>query len=145
MTTTVLERVKMENQYAKLFEAMKIGKMTLKNRLVMAPMGTFTPMQDGTESEEGIAYYEERARGGIGMIIIGAQFLNEKQHRADQRWPLTIIVRFLKLPFYVKEFTDGVRKSVLKSAREQAVTACRILGNVYRSLHPKTLLFTTQK
>ena len=78
MTTTVLERVKMENQYAKLFEAMKIGKMTLKNRLVMAPMGTFTPMQDGTESEEGIAYYEERARGGIGMIIIGAQFLNEK-------------------------------------------------------------------
>lgn len=78
MTTTVLERVKMENQYAKLFEAMRIGKMTLKNRLVMAPMGTFTPMQDGTESEEGIAYYEERARGGIGMIIIGAQFLNEK-------------------------------------------------------------------
>ncbi|MEH7276164.1 NADH:flavin oxidoreductase, partial [Neobacillus vireti] len=78
MTTTVLERVKLENQYAKLFEPMKIGKMTLKNRLVMAPMGTFTPMQDGTESEEGIAYYEERARGGIGMIIIGAQFLNEK-------------------------------------------------------------------
>ncbi|MEH7494041.1 FAD-dependent oxidoreductase [Neobacillus niacini] len=78
MTTNVLEPVKMENQYAKLFESMKIGKMTLKNRLVMAPMGTFTPMQDGTESEEGIAYYEERARGGIGMIIIGAQFLNEK-------------------------------------------------------------------
>ena len=78
MATTVLEPVKMENKYAKLFEPMKIGKITLKNRLIMAPMGTFTPMQDGTESEEGIAYYEERARGGIGMIIIGAQFLNEK-------------------------------------------------------------------
>lgn len=78
MATTVLEPVKMENKYATLFEPMRIGKMTLKNRLVMAPMGTFTPMQDGTESEEGIAYYEERARGGIGMIIIGAQFLNEK-------------------------------------------------------------------
>lgn len=68
----------MANQYAKLFEPMKIGKMNLKNRLIMSPMGTFTPMQDGTESEEGIMYYEERARGGIGMIIIGAQFLNEK-------------------------------------------------------------------
>jgi 2-enoate reductase len=40
-------------------------------------MGTFTPMQDGTESEEGIRYYEERARGGIGMIITGSMFLNE--------------------------------------------------------------------
>ncbi|MBM4761075.1 NAD(P)-binding protein [Bacillus sp. B15-48] len=68
----------MKLNYEKLFEPMKIGKLTLKNRLIMAPMGTFTTMQDGTESEEGIAYYEERARGGIGMIIIGAQFLNEK-------------------------------------------------------------------
>jgi 2-enoate reductase len=34
-------------------------------------------MQDGTESEEGIRYYEERARGGIGMIITGSMFLNE--------------------------------------------------------------------
>lgn len=68
----------MYNKYAKLFESMKIGRMNLKNRLIMSPMGTFTPMQDGTESEEGIMYYEERARGGIGMIIIGAQFLNEK-------------------------------------------------------------------
>jgi 2,4-dienoyl-CoA reductase-like NADH-dependent reductase (Old Yellow Enzyme family)/thioredoxin reductase len=65
------------NKYAKLFEPMKIGKMNLKNRLVMSPMGTFTPQQDGTESEEGMKYYEERARGGIGMIIVGSSFLNE--------------------------------------------------------------------
>lgn len=68
----------MENKYAKLFEPMKIGKMHLKNRIVMSPMGTFTPMQDGTESEEGMRYYEERARGGFGMIITGSMFLNEK-------------------------------------------------------------------
>lgn len=67
-----------ENKFEKLFEQTKIGTMYLKNRLIMSPMGTFTPMQDGTESEEGMMYYEERARGGIGMIIIGAQFLNEK-------------------------------------------------------------------
>ena len=65
------------NKYAKLFDPMKIGKMHLKNRLVMSPMGTFTPQQDGTESEEGMKYYEERARGGIGMIIVGSSFLNE--------------------------------------------------------------------
>lgn len=68
----------MDNKYAKLLEPMKIGNMNLRNRFIMSPMGTFTPMQDGTESEEGIMYYEERARGGFAMIIIGAQFINEK-------------------------------------------------------------------
>jgi len=67
----------MQNKYAKLFEPMRIGKMLVKNRIVMSPMGTFTPMQDGTESEEGIRYYEERARGGVGMIITGSMFINE--------------------------------------------------------------------
>ena len=67
----------MENKYAKLFEPMRIGKMLVKNRIVMSPMGTFTPMQDGTESEEGIRYYEERARGGVGLIITGSMFINE--------------------------------------------------------------------
>ena len=65
------------NKYAKLFEPMRIGKMLVKNRIVMSPMGTFTPMQDGTESEEGIRYYEERARGGVGLIITGSMFINE--------------------------------------------------------------------
>lgn len=68
----------MDSKYAKLLEPMKIGNMNLRNRFIMSPMGTFTPMQDGTESEEGIMYYEERARGGFAMIIIGAQFINEK-------------------------------------------------------------------
>ena len=30
------------NPYAKLFDPMQIGEMKLKNRLIMAPMGTFT-------------------------------------------------------------------------------------------------------
>ena len=40
--------------------------MKLKNRLFMAP---FTPMQDDTESDKGIAYYEERAKSRIGLYI----------------------------------------------------------------------------
>lgn len=68
----------MSNNYEKLFQPMKINKMRLKNRIVLSPMGTFTPMVDGTESDEGIRYYEERAKGGAGLIIIGAMFLNDK-------------------------------------------------------------------
>lgn len=63
--------------YSKLWEPVKINGMTLRNRIVMSPMGTFTPMQDGTESEEGMRYYEERAKGGAGMIMTGAIFVSE--------------------------------------------------------------------
>lgn len=64
--------------YAKLWEPITINGMTLRNRIVMSPMGTYTPMQDGTESEEGMRYYEERAKGGAGMIMTGAIFVTEE-------------------------------------------------------------------
>lgn len=67
----------MDKKYEVLFQPMNINGMRLRNRITMSPMGTFTPMQDGTDSEEGMRYYEERAKGGIGLINTGAMFLNE--------------------------------------------------------------------
>lgn len=64
--------------YTKLWQPITINKMRLRNRIMLSAMGTFTPMQDGTDSEEGIRYYEERAKGGAGLIMTGAMFLNEK-------------------------------------------------------------------
>jgi len=43
--------------------------MELRNRLVMAPMGVEIVAGDGHANEALIAYYEERARGGVGLII----------------------------------------------------------------------------
>lgn len=68
----------MNYDYTKLWQPIKINGMRLKNRIMLSAMGTFTPMQDGTDSEEGIRYYEERAKGGTGLIMTGAMFLNEK-------------------------------------------------------------------
>lgn len=53
----------------KLFEPFEIGKVTLKNRLVMAPMST-NFARDGHVTDDMIAYYEERAKGGVGLIVI---------------------------------------------------------------------------
>jgi 2,4-dienoyl-CoA reductase-like NADH-dependent reductase (Old Yellow Enzyme family)/thioredoxin reductase len=53
-----------------LFEPGSIGMMTLKNRLVMAPVSTNLAAEDGTVSEELIFHYGERARGGVGLIIV---------------------------------------------------------------------------
>lgn len=68
----------MSCDYTKLWRPIKINKMRLRNRIMLSAMGTFTPMQDGTDSEEGIRYYEERAKGGAGLIMTGAMFLSEK-------------------------------------------------------------------
>ncbi len=55
--------------YQKLFQTGKIGNLTLKNRFVMPAMGTGFAAANGEASDGIIRYYEERARGGCGLII----------------------------------------------------------------------------
>lgn len=43
--------------------------MQLRNRIVQAPMGVEMVDGDGLANEAIIAYYEERARGGVGLVI----------------------------------------------------------------------------
>ncbi|MDO8568136.1 MAG: FAD-dependent oxidoreductase, partial [Dehalococcoidales bacterium] len=54
----------------KLFEPVNIGKGTLRNRIAMAPMGTSLATKDGLVTDVMREYYEARARGGAGMIIV---------------------------------------------------------------------------
>ena len=63
--------------YEKLFTPFKIGKMEVKNRLVMSPMGTNSAFVVGRKDEQEVDYFTERAKGGVGMIIMGCQPLNE--------------------------------------------------------------------
>lgn len=60
--------------FKKLFEPGNIGKLTLKNRIVMAPMVTCYAV-DGEVTERLIHYHEARARGGAGLIVTEASFL----------------------------------------------------------------------
>ncbi len=55
--------------YEKLFQRGRIGSMQLKNRIVMPAMAVGLAQPDGEANEHIIRYYEERARGGVGMII----------------------------------------------------------------------------
>ncbi|RNM05028.1 FAD-dependent oxidoreductase [Dickeya undicola] len=55
-----------------LFEPFNIGKLEIKNRFVMAPMGPGGLCDaDGCFNERGAEYYIERARGGTGLIMTG--------------------------------------------------------------------------
>ena len=51
-----------------LFQPLRIGDTTLRNRLAMAPM-TRSFAQDGIHDPRAVEYYARRARGGIGLII----------------------------------------------------------------------------
>jgi NADH:flavin oxidoreductases, Old Yellow Enzyme family len=53
----------------KLFEPGVIGKVEVRNRIVMSPMGTLSHNPDGSLKAELADYYAERARGGVGFII----------------------------------------------------------------------------
>ncbi|UYZ22404.1 FAD-dependent oxidoreductase [Mesobacillus jeotgali] len=55
--------------YPHLFSVGKIGSVTLKNKIVMPAMGTGLASSDGELTEQQIRYYEERAKGGTGLII----------------------------------------------------------------------------
>lgn len=55
--------------YENLFAPGQIGKVTIKNRLVMSPMGIGLAELDGSPSEDMLAFYEARAIGGAGLII----------------------------------------------------------------------------
>lgn len=62
----------MKQKYKNLFEPIKIGKLEIKNRFVMAPMGPGGLCDaDGTFNERGVEYYVERAKGGTGLIMTG--------------------------------------------------------------------------
>jgi 2,4-dienoyl-CoA reductase-like NADH-dependent reductase (Old Yellow Enzyme family)/thioredoxin reductase len=53
-----------------LFQPGKIGKLKVKNRIVMCPMATNFASIDGQVTRELIDYYTERAKGGVGLIIV---------------------------------------------------------------------------
>ncbi|MBN1292166.1 MAG: NAD(P)-binding protein, partial [Candidatus Latescibacteria bacterium] len=52
-----------------LFCPIKLGTIEIPNRTVMAPMGTHIYSADGTWTKREIRYFEERAKGEIGLII----------------------------------------------------------------------------
>lgn len=55
-----------------LFSPLKIAGVIIKNRVVMAPMVGNYSEPDGVVSDRLIAYYQARARGGVGLIIVEA-------------------------------------------------------------------------
>lgn len=55
--------------YGRLRSEGKIGRLTIPNRVVMPAMGTNLSATGGGVTDDIIAFYEARAKGGVGLII----------------------------------------------------------------------------
>ena len=60
-----------------LFSPFSIGNLKLENRIVMPPMATNYATSEGFVSDRQIAYYVERARGGVGYITVEHTAIHE--------------------------------------------------------------------
>jgi 2,4-dienoyl-CoA reductase-like NADH-dependent reductase (Old Yellow Enzyme family)/thioredoxin reductase len=58
------------SKYPTLFSPIEVRRLTIPNRIVMPPMGTNYAKANGEISDEHINYYELRAQGGTGLIIV---------------------------------------------------------------------------
>ncbi|MFB0919332.1 MAG: NAD(P)/FAD-dependent oxidoreductase [Oscillospiraceae bacterium] len=64
-------------EYSSLLTAGKIGNVTIKNRIVMSAMLLDHGQFNGTPTEQMMDYYEERAKGGVGLIITEITRVND--------------------------------------------------------------------
>ncbi len=65
-------------KFQKLLQPGSIGRMNLKNRFVVPPMGTNFGNYEGYVTDRMIQYYAARARGGFGLIIIEVTAIDPK-------------------------------------------------------------------
>lgn len=72
--------------YSTLFAPLAVGrKLTLPNRLVMAPMTTTAGEADGRFSLDEINYLAARGRGGIGLIMTPACYVHISGHAFERQ------------------------------------------------------------
>ena len=115
----------MENKYAKLFEPVKLGNITLKNRFVMAPMSTCDNLGFHM-SEPMIRFCEERAKGGAAMIFTECQAV-------DKIDSMTSLYKTAGTPNQEKEwkhFNERVKKYDVKTCCQLGSGAGRNSVNI---------------
>lgn len=75
----------MSGAFPHLLSTGQIGSLTLRNRIAMAPMGTNLAEADGTVGDAQAAWFEARARGGAGLIIVGSASIAYPRASTDPR------------------------------------------------------------
>jgi len=90
----------------KIFEPVQIKGMKLKNRIAMAPFANMPRAEDGSVNEVTIRWYEERAKGGVGLIVAAPLSVST----IDMSIPFQRTIRKVGTPFYDERQLVGYEK-----------------------------------
>ncbi len=112
-----------------LFDESKIGNVTLRNRVMMAPLTRQCADDDGTPNEEMVAYYSRRARGGVGLII------TEGTYPADNLGG----IGYLNQPGIANEKHQEAWKKIVDACHEHGAKIILQLMHAGRVADPRTL------
>jgi 2,4-dienoyl-CoA reductase (NADPH2) len=96
----------------KLFTPIKINKLEIKNRMLMPAMHMNYTGSNGEITDKFIAFYEERARGGCGLIIVGGANFTKTSGCMPNMINLMDESNFPN----VKKYADAIRNAGAKSA-----------------------------
>lgn len=90
-----------------LASPLKINNLELKNRIILGPMAVLRPTDDGRPSDQTIAFLTRRARGGVGLIIVGGSVASQQ---AWNESPFSPNIRYDKDEFIpdLKRLADAV-------------------------------------
>ena len=86
--------------FAHLLSPFAVGRVTLRNRIVFQPHFTALGHADGMPSDDHVAYHEERARGGVGLIVFESQAVHptgKMSRRFVNAWDPVIVPRMAKV------------------------------------------------
>ena len=61
-----------KKQFENIFKPIKIGPVELKNRIALAPMNETLSGVNGEVTEQMLAYFAARAKGGTALVTTGA-------------------------------------------------------------------------
>ena len=105
------------NQSSTLFSTGNIGKLRLKNRLIMNAMGTVLTDGAGNPSKRMIDYYRARAKGGVGLVTTQCVGVSED---GSPGWELAI---------FDDKFIPGIREIVNAIHEHDAKVSFQLMHN----------------
>jgi 2,4-dienoyl-CoA reductase-like NADH-dependent reductase (Old Yellow Enzyme family)/thioredoxin reductase len=103
------------SRYPHLFQPIKVGNLTLKNRITNAPTGTFLSSYDNHVTREVIEFSKPVGRGGAATVTLGSGFINRVLPPAahhivglNDNWVVT----------YLSEWCEAVKRYGAKACVE---------------------------
>ncbi len=118
-------------KYKYLFTPEKIGSLEIKNRTIMAPMSAALANPDGTMSDQLIAYYEARAKGGIGMILTEYAFVTPEGRSSDHQISIaddSVIPGLTKLTEKIHEYNCKIGLQLQHGGRRAMGENCDLVA-----------------